>query len=396
MYIGLLYKHAYEKKLPFHIVFVLNPEIKRKLSLEENIELLPVKNVIDLIILSDDEVIASTQKIFLIRIINQWNLMKKFMKKTKADHGYFLHIDHVQLLLALRFPFVTGKKLSGLLFRPSIHDIYQDNLMSLTKKIRYYNKKILYRLTLKNNDLSFIHTLDPYFKDFAQQKFSKGMKVHYLPDPSPYPRNNICSNNDESIFFKHIKSYGSRKIFLLFGGLAERKGILKVIDALKYIEEQYTKQIVVVFAGRIDTKIKATFYDKIDKYNKETKNKIPILVEERFIETNELACLLTCCDVVLAPYQRFVGSSGVLAWAVGAKKPIITQDYGLIGYQVRKYKLGIAVDTYNAKPISAGIQQMLMNYDDYALNTRGMNEFYDKCSPDNFTKTFFKDICKNI
>ncbi len=57
--------------------------------------------------------------------------------------------------------------------------------------------------------------------------------------------------------------------------------------------------------------------------------------------------LLKRCDVVLIPYQRHVGSSGLLIWAASAGKPVITQDFGLIGALTRAYKLGQTVDTKN-------------------------------------------------
>lgn len=56
-----------------------------------------------------------------------------------------------------------------------------------------------------------------------------------------------------------------------------------------------------------------------------------IKVVDRFLSDDEIPPLVSGADVILAPYLRHVGSSGLLYWPAAAGKSVITQDFGLIG-----------------------------------------------------------------
>jgi glycosyltransferase involved in cell wall biosynthesis len=45
--------------------------------------------------------------------------------------------------------------------------------------------------------------------------------------------------------------------------------------------------------------------------------------------------------------------------AAAAQKPVLGTDYGLMGELVKRYQLGIAVDSTQPAAIAAGIQQFL-------------------------------------
>lgn len=390
LYIRLLYDYLRENKPALKVSFVVNSNLSQRLEREDGIKLQPVEDNIDILFLSEMEISASMHKKLWIRAINQWNIMKKYLKITGADHGHFLHFDLIQLPLALRLPFVRGKKISGLLFAPSIHDLYQNNSSSLKEKIRDYRKKLFYALMLNNDALSFIYTLDAYFPYYARQNFSNGHKVYHLPDPSMFPTDNIHLNDEECALARRVVR-DNKKMFLLFGYLERRKGIFEIVEALWHLEPKYASQIIVVFAGRLHNNICLEFMKKIEYYKRDNLEGAIIYIEDRRLSTNEIICLLQHCNVVLAPYQRFVGSSGVLLWAAGAKKPVITQDYGFLGYQTRTYNLGIAVDTTKPKKIADAFRSYLDNPSFYK-NINDMEKFHTENLPENYVKTFFNNF----
>src|SRR5204863_6629463 len=82
-------------------------------------------------------------------------------------------------------------------------------------------------------------------------------------------------------------------------------------------------------------------------------------LEDRRLSEGEIAALMARSDVVLAPYQRFVGSSGVLLWAAGAGRPVLSQGFGLVGHLIREHRLGLAVDTTDPAALAAGIRSMV-------------------------------------
>src|SRR3546814_9883678 len=75
--------------------------------------------------------------------------------------------------------------------------------------------------------------------------------------------------------------------------------------------------------------------------------------KNRHLSRGEIDALVDRCDVVLAPYQRFVGSSGVLLWAASRGRPLLAQDYGLVGRLTADHGLGLTVDTTDVTPLTA-------------------------------------------
>jgi len=391
LYIRLLYNYLLETKPALKVTFVVNPKINQRLAKEDGIELQPVGDNIDIVFLSETEISASMHKTLWIGAMHQWKIMKKYLKTTGANHGHFLFFDHIQFPLALRLPFLPRKKVSGLLFLPPMPPEFDgdENSFNLKEAIRDYRKKLFYALMLNNTALSFVYTLNPYFPSYARKHFTNGNKVYHLPDPSMFPTGDIHLSDDDCALARRVVRE-NQKVFLLFGALKKRKGIFEVMEALKHLEPEYTSRMTVVFAGRLGDDIRSEFIEKVASYKRNNLNAALVYVEDKLLSTNEIICLLQHSDMVLAPYQRQVGSSGVLLWAVGAKKPIITQNYGLLGYQVRTYDLGFAVDTTKPKEIAGAFRGYLNNPDYYMRKTTtGMKQLHAESLPKNFARKFF-------
>jgi hypothetical protein len=96
--------------------------------------------------------------------------------------------------------------------------------------------------------------------------------------------------------------------------------------------------------------------------------------------------------VVLAPYQRFVGSSGVLLWAAGAGKPVITQDYGLIGRLVRDHELGLSADVTDPKTLAHAITDMTTRGPRAFINQSTARSFAAERTPHDFAVLVFASL----
>jgi glycosyltransferase involved in cell wall biosynthesis len=62
----------------------------------------------------------------------------------------------------------------------------------------------------------------------------------------------------------------------------------------------------------------------------------------RFIADDEVAELMSRAAVVVLPYRE-LDSSGVLATAIGYRRPVVVTDVGSLGEQVREHGLGRVV-----------------------------------------------------
>jgi glycosyltransferase involved in cell wall biosynthesis len=146
--------------------------------------------------------------------------------------------------------------------------------------------------------------------------------------------------------------------FLLFGYIAERKGPLVVLEALSLLPLQIARRVAVLFAGRIDPALQEELKRRL-RALETTQPELWLRIDNRRLDSSELAGLVDRSDVVLAPYQRFVGSSGVLLWAARAGRPVLAQAFGLIGKLTREHRLGIDVDADDAAQLAEQIVHMV-------------------------------------
>src|SRR3990167_620141 len=302
----------------------------------------------------------------------RWWTMRHYLRRSGASSGFFLSLDLLSLPLALGLG-ARGKPLSGILFRPSVHyRSFDARKASRRERLRDLRKDFLYRLMLRNPALRRVLSLDPFFPAHAAQRYACGEKVQTLPDPAQPAIGTAMSPGDAA------DSLPPERIgFLLFGYLTERKGPLILLEALERLTPQVAARIAVLLAGRVDPEIR----DRMNAGRHRLAIRLPQLwlrVDDRRLERAELESLVVRSDVVLAPYQRFVGSSGVLLWAANACRPVLAQDYGLVGRLTREHRLGLSVDSCDPVRLAAAITQMV---------ERGPRTFIDRHAAQAFVRS---------
>jgi glycosyltransferase involved in cell wall biosynthesis len=307
---------------------------------------------VKLVMLTPEEKAACTRRPLLLAAFARWRTMRRHLRLSGAHHGFFLMLDLLSLPLALGFG-GGGARFSGILFRPSVHygeiGPYRP---SLKERLRDLRKTILYRLMLLNPALERVLSLDPFFPRHARAHYRHGEKVMALPDPAhPLVTPGASGNAGEFV-------PAGRVGFLLFGYLAERKGPLAVLDALLLLPPEIAQRLAVLFAGKIDPDLR----DRLEERRWALADRCPDLwlrIDDRRLEEAELSSLVRRSDVVLAPYQRFVGSSGVLLWAAQSGRPVLAQEYGLVGRLTREHRLGVSVDSGNPVQLAFEIARMV-------------------------------------
>jgi len=293
-----------------------------------------------------------TSRRLSLAALARWWTMRRHLEQSGVDQGFFLTLDLLSLPLALGLG-VGGRKLSGILFRPSVHygeiGPYDP---SWRERLRDMRKGLLYRLMLSNPAVDRVLSLDPFFPLHAHTHYRRGEKVQALPDPA-HPSTAAVNGEDGGDFVPT-----GRVGFLLFGYLAERKGPLAVLEALALLPTEIARRTAVLFAGRVDPLLR----DRLERQQQELAALQPDLwfrIDDRRLDRAELAALVRRSDVVLAPYQRFVGSSGVLLWAALNGRPVLAQDFGLVGRLTREHRLGISVDSSDPEQIANQIMRMV-------------------------------------
>jgi len=365
---------------------VVAPEVCRDLTAElasqstAQVRLLP---------LTETERKFCTHRWLAVSGFARWWTMRRYLRLVGADAGHFLSIDHVSLPLALGFR-AAGRRLGGILFRPSVH--YPELGCRRTRWrewLRDGRKALLYQLMLLNDAVRVVLTLDPYFPGYAAQRYINGAKVRAVPDPAHPPVNGTAADARLA-----GRPPDERMMFLLFGYLTERKGVLVLLQALRALPADVARKAAIVLAGKVEPAIR-TEVQALCRCIATEQPDLWLHLEDRRLSTGELDALVRRADVVLAPYQRFVGSSGVLLWAARLGKPILTQEFGLLGRLVKDYQLGLAADCGDPNSLAAAIRSFVLNGAPAFINGPVAHDFANSRTPQRFAEMVFESLLQD-
>ncbi|MAM55919.1 MAG: hypothetical protein CMN25_01120 [Salinicola sp.] len=338
---------------------VTGPEMAKRL--EETV----AATGLELEILPPDQLRELTQPDLLKRGRAQWEAARDCLG-TSGGQLFLPFFDHAIYGALLDRRPVPGQ-VSGIIFRPPNGHNYPAGLRRGLDTGRRWGSYI----GAQRPALRKLFTLDERAPRSAVSRMA-GL-LTFLPDPSPdlslLENRTPCPRAD------------GRRVLLLFGALAERKGIFVLLEALSHLSSEQRSRLALRFVGRVDSPDRESFGARLEAA-RAAYPEVAIELVDRFVSDSELAQEVVDCDVVLAPYQNHVGSSGVVFWAAAAGKPLIAQRTGLIGYQVERHGLGTAVDTTDAAALAAALER---------ASPRKRNDTFLKAhSPDVFTQTILE------
>lgn len=240
-----------------------------------------------------------------------WNLYLKYANKIQPDHALLMYFDVFQLGLWL------GKKspcpISGIYFRPNFHQKITANWKERGLILR---KKFFLNRALSNPEFATLFCLDKSVVPTIQT-ISSGTKVLPLSDPV---KNYVITSDQAEAQKQRLGIEDSRKVFLLFGYLDDRKGIEPVLDALAMLSQEESKHVTLLLAGPIGEDFRHTVETKIAGMNTEAQ----IICQFDTLKGAAIQTLFTLSDFVLTLYQRHIGMSSIVVRAALSRKPVIS------------------------------------------------------------------------
>jgi glycosyltransferase involved in cell wall biosynthesis len=243
---------------------------------------------------------------------------------------------------------------------------------------------------LQHPQLKTLFCLDPFaVKQF--DRFQSSVNAVYLPDPVELAPVDQPAIEKLSV---QLAIEPGRKVFLLFGALDGRKGIYQLLDALAQLPPHLNQRICLLLVGATNAVEKSQIQQKISHLCEAQ----PIQLIERyeFISETTVSAYFQLSDIVLAPYQRHVGMSGILLLAAAAGKPVVSSNYGLMGELVRQYQLGLAIDSTSPNEIANALKRCL-EVDSPQLGDRGgMQQFVECNSVQKYTKIIFGSLLHSL
>ena len=314
----------------------------------------------------------------------QARILKNSLNELKPTHCLLLDFDLFQLPFAFGLRFKHPVSVSGIYFRPFLRPKDLVRLRAgLGDFARHMRKRIVLAASLRNPHLTCLFSLDPYF---AEEYNSPTTRILSLPDGVD-PQQPSASPSETR--HKWAVEHG-RKLALFFGSLAERKGIIQTLKAVRLLSPENQAKLCLALVGTVAPADQQALMEQLDIL-KETSG-VQIVKALRFVSDTEMINLFSASDLILLPYQQHAGSSGILVRAAQAGKPVLGSNYGLIGRYIRDFGLGIAVESSIPADIASGLSQWLESPQDFPFDAKKTSLFGEHHTAEHFSEVILSQI----
>lgn len=318
------------------------------------------------------------------RAWQEWNLMCAYAKNLQATHCFLASFDF------FTWPFLLAQRppcpISSIYFKPTFHYAnFPGYVPTLKARIQQQQERLMLAMILRQPHLHRLLCLDP----FAVEALNKGAfesKAVVLADPVE----RAVSQASVSELRSRSNIGGQRKVFLLFGELSGRKGVEQMLDAIALLPGTLCQTLCFLLVGRCDLATKRQFQSKIAQVR--SAQPVQIIEQYEFISEQAVQDYFQLTDVVLAPYQKHIGMSGILLQAAAAKKPVLSSNYGLMGELVRRYQLGLAVDSTQPIELMQALSSFLQAPASHFYSLEKMEQFVQQNTVEQFASTILSTV----
>jgi|GEM_PF-3028658 len=228
-------------------------------------------------------------------------------------------------------------------------------------------RRWLFQRLLKQKNLKELLTIDATLAEFATQQSAAGYtKVSYLPDPSElYP---LVPKQEAR---QQLNLPQNCQLILAYGALSERKGIFRLMQAMA--DPECPSSVHVLLAGGQDRGVREFLNGPIASSLQSAGrlHLLPGYVPESLVPT-----LISASDAMWIGYIHFYMMSGVLVLAARHGLPAITSQEGVIGYLVKKYGIGVGVDSKENHTVLNALQQVASGSVDLSFTVERARNFF--------------------
>ena len=264
------------------------------------------------------------------------------------DLIFIPYLDHY-LEPILRDPIALRGPISGIWFHPYALDRSYRWMPPLDKrsKLRGYLHRQL-RRPAAAAQFEHIYFLDP---EAPRRLQAINPRIHATVLPDPGEREPKLSKADARSYFKLPQD---KTIYLHAGSPEKRKGLPDVLRAFEQLcrNPEQRQRLFLLRIGpneRLNPKDQARLQQLIQLGCAQT--------TDGFVSNQDFIEYFAAADWILIPYRNFRFSSGILANARIAQRPVIASDYGMIGAQVRREQLGLCFRMGSIRDLTDRLQE---------------------------------------
>jgi glycosyltransferase involved in cell wall biosynthesis len=263
--------------------------------------------------------------------------------QAQADFVFFPNLDEIGSAMMRRAAFgllppasLRGR-LGGIYYRPRF-------LGDLGLSPNLWLKAAGFARLLHGAWFSHLLLLDPYLH--ARLKTREPDKpVFFLPDffPAEFAADRAAAR-------RQFELPANQRVFLFYGAGYRRKGLALTVKAMLAMGD-YTPAFLLCAGKHAANRHVVHGLEQLVSRGRAR-------VINRYVSNEEEKQLFAAGDVVLLPYRRHFGSSGILVRAIGAGLPVIVSDEELIGRLVRERDLGILFRSGDARALQQAIEHV--------------------------------------
>ena len=284
------------------------------------------------------------------REFGYWSLFRAWYKEyapaARPSVVFLPYLDYCLYAIGLLGSPFGNSPWAGIAMRPSFH--YPELGIIAPRPSLASLKKALFFRVLRNRSLRCLLTIDEPLREFlAKTEYSE--KAVFLPEPAKM--SSLPGSQDAK---RRLGLPLDRKLILVYGAITERKGLPELLHAV--MEAAFPQSVDVLVAGRISPEIdKFLSCPRMAKLIAQGR----IRLFNRFIDTVEEPFLFAAADIVWLGYRKHYGSSGVLAQAASARRPVISCEEGVLGWQTRRHSLGAVIDVEDPALVADTVSRTL-------------------------------------
>ncbi len=333
------------------------------------------------------DIIRATNSGPVAILASQLKLWKALARACKVNNHfaefdviYYINLDYFEKALSLRGSPFGSRPFAGMLMNPKFHRAP----LGLGPPSR---GDFLYRMFFKRllalRGLVRLMVVDNLFREFCLRKrLARAEKICLVADVGELSRSEFEGSAREGL---NLRS--DAFVILVYGSVSLLKGVEQLLRAVQNLD---CPAIVALIAGKPDSAAAALFSSPWCRAMQESGQ---LLVRAEFHDNESEAQVFTAADLVWLGYVGGAyGSSGVLYQAGSAGLPVISMADGLIGWTVRKHKLGISLDTTDTAKVVDAIE--CMRNDEPMMREFGENG--RRLAKSHTGTAFAKTICDSL
>ncbi len=256
--------------------------------------------------------------------------VEELLGSESFDLLIYFHTDYLYPWFALpgaqaRLPHHFRLGTRGLVFR---ENGYRDDDPRMAKRLRAMFDRVIFRRAVRSGGFARLAFLDP----LAGEKAGKALGP-------------VCRAGVDPISLEKVEPSFARQqldlppegvLYLLFGALSHRKGVLETLEAF---EKATIPNAILLLAGTVEREIAGEMAARLERLGK----RYEVILHDRFVSDESVPWYFCAADVVVCAYKDFNGSSGVLLHTAASGRAAVVSEGGVMSDAIRRYQFGEVV-----------------------------------------------------